>query len=747
MLILLLAQPAWARSISSSGARKSIDTPAPGKAVKLYELVRLGDALVATGQVERAIAFYNDFRFNFANEVVYWRRFAQLYERIGDLERALGCLDHLPRLEGTELGDAVRQAELLWRLRRPEAALARLVGSKEQATVNDSAYWRLLHELAWNQEQDLLALEALRSLWKSERDASVALDLFNLVTRTGNYDEASAVVLEALNTRADPDLLLRGVRFALEGRRYAAARQMVERAERRFGTGRTRHPDFFHARALVAVAAGHAGEADRDFARAATLDPEGTACRSWMEASVSFASRTMARRALNRCREQEERRPSSWDVLADVYRVLSRPIDAARTRAMARVRGSWAEPGEYEVDTPAAEMDLVEALDRGDRPGIARLFEQGPTSFSLPVRVAALEALDRHDEAWVLLEDGGFTREDRLPQTLEEARLVRRAHWLKEDRLSGAWLSGLGTRIGELSTYGWSARGEQRVRHYYVGLQISQTRLDSPHPEQLWGGRNELGIYVQGRRHWANHETRAMAGFLYVPPRGYTPQGEISHTASLLGERLQVDLEGFFAQLPTYTGALRANAVMDGLSAAAHGRLASELELRAAVQGTRLGAGDRTLIGYGLTVVAECARRFLLPFATLRPRAYVERTMRHNQPYLPDQLLTSLARGAELDDFWLRGYTSAGVGVGFGNALGQAVDGMGPYVSLRYSLQATGSWALEAGRAGLGAEGTLSAVFMRHQELGVNGYFYSGFAGNFGEQNLGGSLSYVLRWF
>jgi hypothetical protein len=575
----------------------------------------------------------------------------------------------------------------------------------------------------------------------------VALDLFHLVTRTGNYDEASAIVLEALNTRADPDLLLSGVRFALEGRRHAAARQMIERADRRFSAGRARHPDFYHARALVAVAEGRAGDASRDFARAVTLDPEGTACRAWLEASVLFASRAVAGRALDRCREQEERRPSSWDVLADVYRVLGRPLDAARTRALARVRGSWAEPGEYEPETPALEMDLIEALDRGDRPAIARLFEQSPATFNLPVQVAALEALDRHDEAWVLLEDGGYTREDRLPQSVREAQLLRRAHWLKEDRLSGAWLTGATTRVGELSTYGLTARGEQRVRHYYVGLQASQTRLASPHPELLWAGSNELGVYAQARRHWANHETRAMAGFLYVPPRGYTPQAELSHTAHLLGERLQVDLEGFFAQLPTYTAALRANAVMDGVTAAAQWRLPSELEVRAAIQGTRLGAGDRSLIGYGLSVVAECARRYLLPFASLRPRAYLERTMRKNQPYLPDQLLTSINRGAELDDFWLRGYTSAGVGVAFGNAVGQPVDGTGPYVSLRYALQATGSWALEAARPGVGVEGTLSAVFMRHQELGVSGFFYSGFAGRYGEQTAGGSLSYVLRWF
>ena len=114
LLLALAAAPA-----AAAPKQAPLRRPAPAEAIKLPMLVRMGDLLLASGQVRRAISFYDRFRFNFDAEPLFWRRFAALYEQAGDLERALACLEHVSRLEINVLDDALKEAELLWRLQRP----------------------------------------------------------------------------------------------------------------------------------------------------------------------------------------------------------------------------------------------------------------------------------------------------------------------------------------------------------------------------------------------------------------------------------------------------------------------------------------------------------------------------------------------------------------------------------------------------------------------------------------------------
>jgi Tfp pilus assembly protein PilF len=732
--------------VQPAHARSEVETP-QGKAqktLKLYELVHTGDLLVASGQLDKAIEFYNDFRFNFAQNVVFWRRFARLYEQKGDLESALGCLDHLPRLEGTELDDVIRQAELLWRLRRPDAALARMIGSKEQATAEDAAFWRLLYDLAWNQEQDFVALEALRKLWAAERDPAVALDLFNLIERTGNYDEASAVAVAALEGPPSPRLLLNGVRFAIEGRRWEAARAMIVRADKRPAYGK--HAEFFLARGLLELETDQPMAADRDFERAVALDPDAGACAAWLEAGVLTESLTIAHRALDHCQDREAHRPASWDLLADVHRVVGQPLQASAFRAQARERSTWSEAREYPRDTPKVEMELQEAMDRGDKPAVNRLLADHGDAVRATTRITALETLDRHDEAWAELEQGGFTRRDATPRTSEEATLLRRAHWLKDDHLSGAWLSSGATSVGDLGLYGFRLRAEQRWRWLYAGIDLSQSRITLPQTRLLAQGRDEIGMGLTLRRRWGRDETR-LWGAARFTPTGWMPQAQLAHATSWLETRLSADAELYLGRLPITTGALRTNALVDGVALSATYLFPHRIEARTTADAGRLAARDRDLIGYQADFVAEAAQRWAWRLFALRPRVFVEQSLRRNQPYLPTSILPAILRGADPEAFWLHGYTATGVGLAIGNALGQELDGRGPHPGYIYSLQGTASLALPSRTRGFGLEGTLGAVFARHQEIGLVGFFYSGFDKRIGERNAGLSLTYVARWF
>jgi tetratricopeptide (TPR) repeat protein len=744
--LLALALAAFALLGSETGAWAAVDSAPKGKSLKLYELVHAGDLLVASGQLDRAIEFYNEFRFNFASDVVFWRRFARLYEQKGDLERALGCLDHLPQLgnEGTELGDVIRQAELLWRLGRPQAALTRLVGSKEQANPEDSRFWNLLYDLAWNQEQDFLALEALRKLWSAERDPSVALNLLQLLYRTSNYDEASELVIASLAGPPRPTLLLEGVKFALEGRRWTAARSMIERAEKR--AGYSRHAEFFLARGLLALETERAREAERDFERSVAIDPEAGGCVAWLQAGILTEDVAIAHRALGRCKDREQRRPVSWDLLADVYRIVGQAAQASAFRAMARERTSWPEPREYPRDTSPTEIELQEAVDRGDTPSITRLLADAGAVIGVATRINALETLGRMDEAWALLEQGGYARSETAPRSSEEALLLRRAHWLKEEHLSGAWLTSEASNVGSLGLYGLRLRAEQRWRHLYFGLEASQSRSTSTQAGLLADGRDEIGVGLTLRRRWGKDDSRLGAGARFVPT-GWMPQAQASHATTWFDARLRAEAVGFVGRLPMATGALRTSALIDGAEATASWQFPTHTEIRAAVEASRLAARDRSLIGYQAQGIAEAAQPMTWALGTVRPRVYLEYNHRHNEPYLPTSILPAILRGAEPEGFWLDGYSAAGIGLGFGNALGQELDGKGPRLSLRYGLQASTSYVWPSRTVGLGLEAALATVIARHQEVGASGFFYSGIDRRIGERNSGLSLTYVARWF
>jgi hypothetical protein len=66
---------------------------------------------------------------------------------------------------------------------------------------------------------------------------------------------------------------------------------------------------------------------------------------------------------------------------------------------------------------------------------------------------------------------------------------------------------------------------------------------------------------------------------------------------------------------------------------------------------------------------------------------------------------------------------------------------------LRYHLDGWAGYLWPAQRPSYAAEVGLGLVFARHQELSVEGYFFSDLGSAAGERYAGASLNYTLRWF
>ncbi len=755
-LLLLVALPA---ALVAPGARAAprdpLALPRPDAAdgMKLPILVRLGDILLASGQVRRAIVFYDRFRFNFDTEPLYWRRFAALYEQAGDLERALACLEHVSRLEVDVIDDAIKEAELLWRLQRPGAALTRLVGLKAQAEEGNTRYWQLLFELAWAQEREALSLETLQVLWRNQRSPAVAEDLCHLLAQQGEYQRGARVALETLEQRPSPTLLLLGMRLAVEGRRRELADALL--AHSRVQEARYRRaPELFLARAFHASLADRAGQANRDFERAAALSPSlEEVCPAWLEAAVALEDRLMAQSALARCGSEEARRPSSWDLLADVYAMLGSSRQAAQWRARAREQSSWADPAAM-ADRPLGlsdlENQLLDAIERDDKPAVQTAMERASGPFRLPYQVAALQALDRPDEAWVLLEEGGYAARDTAPTSREDAVLVKKALRMRSDWLSGAWARSEAVRLGLLTAIGGRAWVEQRFRPVYVGFEAGHTFLELAPEAQLQFRSHELEVGAWLRRRRTSSDTRLKGGVRLLGRRELSPYARFTHAYQPGQWPLQLELRAYLGELPVYTGLLRAMAVRDGAEVSGGWTFGRRLEASATAGVSRFSLRDRRLLASELALSAELARRFELEYWSVRPRLFVSHHGRRNQPGLAGVIggpADPAAEAAVLRQVQLGDYSSAGVGASIGNDFGIEPQGRGPRRSYRYSLSAWAAYVLPSLQQGYGIEAHFGFVFARRQELAVSAFLYGGWREAVAERFAGASLSYVARWF
>ncbi|MDC0707367.1 tetratricopeptide repeat protein [Stigmatella sp. ncwal1] len=377
------------------------------------------------------------------------RRLAALQEDQGQLEAALTTWRKLEQRSEAPEEERRRQGELLWRLGRASAAMACLRDARPWARPEAVGYWRLLAELAWNQEADAEAREAYQVLREnSPPEALVNLRLVRLhaaagweAEREGLLEVARSHYAQALSVdgRDGPSrlgllrLLMRredlpGLATALSGWQQEAERgpeyfepyaralwQLGRRREASVWFGRWAHahpqeagPWLEYTQALEEV--GEHTAASKAFATAVPL------LRPHLQSTMErLPAREAVQEMLRLVRLSERHGPPvlarAWAEALQLRAGGDAEVQAwALSRALERKDAAgvrrWLAAMHRTGRSPPAWVLLRQAMDEADGPALSSLLKTRGTELSLPDRVFAERWLGNRMRARQLLSSG-----------------------------------------------------------------------------------------------------------------------------------------------------------------------------------------------------------------------------------------------------------------------------------------------------------------------------------------------------
>ena len=311
------------------------------------------------------------------------------------------------------LDDGVRQAQLLWRLQRPEAALTRLVALRTGPRYRPQLL-ALLGDLAWRLEEHTLAAEAYGTLWKTQKRSEIGDRLIRSLDASGRRAEAVTIAAEAYDHLGTPTFLVIAADLALKSGNRSGAHNLFQKVEGKEKTFAL-ESHFWFQRAQLAAHEGRASRrraglpARRAHRPARGGRPHRMAHPGGARAGPGHGPRAAATLGP---RGRGQRR----DLVAAGRRL--RPAAATSPKAgaserMAREARARERAASGRPLTP--DEQLEEAIERRDRPA-----DRGPpapptaTRLSLPMRVAALRELGRDEDAWACWRRPGMTDDKRL---------------------------------------------------------------------------------------------------------------------------------------------------------------------------------------------------------------------------------------------------------------------------------------------------------------------------------------------
>ena len=470
----------------------------------------------------------------------------------------------------------------------------------------------------------------------------------------------------------------------------------------------------------------------------------------------------MAESALDRCRAEEARRPSSWDLLADVYAMLGAGRQAEQWRAQAREQSGWADPAAM-ADRPLTlstlENQLLDAIERDDKPAVQT--RDGPGLRALPAALPGGGAAGAGSPRRGL----GAARGGGLRRPRRRAHLARGGGAGQEGPAHAQRLAerGLGPERGGLAGAAAVLRGarawvEQRFRPLYLGLEAGHTFLPFAPEAQFQFRSQELEVGAWLRRRRTSSDTRLKGGVRFLgrrraeplrPPDPPVPAGAACRCTSSCGPS--------WASCRCTRRLLRAAAVRDGgeverrlaLPAAgwrpsAHGGGQPLLAARSAPAVDRAGAVRRA----GPPLRARILERAAAPVRLAQrppqpargvgggrparaPRA-TPTPPRTKRPCGRSSWVTILAPAS--------GPRSATTSESSRKAGARAAR----IVTVSRAGRRTCCPRLQQG---YGIEAHFGFVFARRQELAASAFLYGGWREAVAERYGGASLSYVARWF
>jgi tetratricopeptide (TPR) repeat protein len=750
----------------------ALQTKARARTLSLAELLELADALEARGQPEAAEELMAAFSATFAQERDYWREATVLAEHVGDSEGALrGVRGQIERFGPGAVAPG-REAQILWELDRPDEALSAARAEMAVATPDDVAFWRLLGNLAWTEEDETTALAAYRHLWMrirtsrapsaSTRTASALVD----VTGPGTAVQIAAgsgsrAARSAASPDPDQEVAERLISLlTAEGQMRAGIR--AGDAPRELVAVASAASERFRSPSLLLTALDGLVEAERW--------REVRSLLAWAERTPgTFAEEPEYWAAVGRLAEAEGQAPLAIAAWSRVGRL--RPGDPDAAEELHALRG---EPNDVGPGAPDAGDQLARALERHDRSAVGALLAHHAGELTLAERVDGELALGNDGGAWRLLDGSGATPGGRDADPEDVAVLADQRRALAQERQSvlsaGGGLESLSSlgivqqrasvvlgpgRLADLGRIGSvGSTGALAVR---ASVELSELRAASGAVLlALHENEARVGVGASYRETWGDSGVRVGAHAF-----GSGTVAFASATQHLeWTPRLTIDLDAIFHQLATDTAALRAAGLRNAVEGAVLWRpgartaidLAGGAHAYTARGGEWLGTGAMAHLELG-QVLREAAPRL-----RVRADGFVEANRLAAE--LPVSVARAVQPGTPTDSVVPQTYETAGIGVTLTNVLGDEPDTEWDgtrdpwtrelrtgWARLRPYADLWAGWLMPAQKVTYTLAAGLGVAVARSQELAAAGFFESDRAGEPGERYMGVSVLYALRWW
>ena len=197
--------------------------------------VELNDLVAVSGMDGHSasvISFLQRYLTQYPSEQRGWDVLASTQENAGLLLEAIATWHHIGEHFDHPIPAVIREAELLRRTDKPEAAFSILLQNQKRASVKDTSFWSLFADSSWECKRNDIALAVYRTIWKSgDKNALAAERLIQLMRDKGQSQDASAIASEAYHRLSQPRWLLLAMDVAVQFRLWDDLRQMLYLAE------------------------------------------------------------------------------------------------------------------------------------------------------------------------------------------------------------------------------------------------------------------------------------------------------------------------------------------------------------------------------------------------------------------------------------------------------------------------------------------------------------------------------------
>ena len=292
-------------------------------------LRELGATFERLGDAQGGLRFFEQ-AYQRSRQPWILEQLAELAERAGDPDRALGYWKAF--LAATELtpARAVRVATLMLLQGQPEAGLALLEQAQRTASDADVAFWRLTAELAQLVQQDEIAIGAYRRL-VSQRVEATDHEALYLLLQADYPREAAQVATSAWQLFRQPPQLIRAMSYHVAHAGWGEIGRLLSGLDAVQLQTLRQNPEFLQLTAQYHLNIGQPRLARRDLEEAMQLAPQNQEIQLallWLH--IDSGDSVALRHALSTWEGAWRNNPALHDALGSAYLALSLPDIALR---------------------------------------------------------------------------------------------------------------------------------------------------------------------------------------------------------------------------------------------------------------------------------------------------------------------------------------------------------------------------------------------------------------------------------